>query len=158
MRLGHRFLPGCRVSATLRPPAWLPERPSHSTRSRRHSGGPLPLTGPSPRRSLPVVPSIRIEGTTARLRRDDRGISTGQGGAGEGIFDARIVPIRYGYGKSPPEVVQPHSSSRFGHFAPKVGWQVTGKGWPGDAGGRASERLVTGRRFLEPAASGVWEG
>jgi hypothetical protein len=50
------------------------------------------------------------------------------------------------------------SSSRFGHFAPKVGWQVTGKGWPGDAGGRASERLVTGRRFLEPAASGVWEG
>ena len=50
------------------------------------------------------------------------------------------------------------SSSRFGHFAPKVGWQVTGKGWPGDAGGRASERLVTGRRFLELAASGVWEG
>ena len=50
------------------------------------------------------------------------------------------------------------SSSRFGHFTPKVGRQVTGDGWPGDAGGRASERLVTGRRFLEPAASGVWEG
>ena len=50
------------------------------------------------------------------------------------------------------------SSSRFGHFAPKVGWQVTGDGWPGDAGGRASERLVTGRRSLEPAASGVLEG
>jgi len=50
------------------------------------------------------------------------------------------------------------SSSRFGHFIPKVGWQVTGDGWPGDAGGRARERLVTGRRFLEPAASGVLEG
>src|ERR1039458_3995283 len=50
------------------------------------------------------------------------------------------------------------SSSRFGHFTSKVGWQVTGDGWPGDAGGRASERLVPGRRFLEPAASGVWEG
>src|ERR1035441_254294 len=50
------------------------------------------------------------------------------------------------------------SSSRFGHFTSKVGRQVTGDGWPGDAGGRASERLVTGRRFLEPAASGVWEG
>jgi hypothetical protein len=50
------------------------------------------------------------------------------------------------------------SSSRFGHFTPKVGWQVTGDGWPGDASGRASERLVTGRRFLEPAASGVLEG
>src|ERR1019366_5053992 len=38
----------------------------------------------------------------------------------------------------------PASSSRFGHFTPKVGWQVTGDGWPGDASGRASERLVTG--------------
>jgi hypothetical protein len=27
-------------------PAWLPEKPSHSSRSPRHSGGPFPPTGP----------------------------------------------------------------------------------------------------------------
>jgi hypothetical protein len=32
------------VSATFHPPAWFPERPSHSSRSPRHSGGPFPLT------------------------------------------------------------------------------------------------------------------
>jgi hypothetical protein len=40
------------VSATLHPPVWLLEKPSHLSRSPRHSGGPFPLTGPYLPRSL----------------------------------------------------------------------------------------------------------
>ena len=58
-RLPPRSLPGSRVSATLHPSLWLPARPSHSSRSPRHSGGPFRSnkSGVSPwlRRSLAVA-------------------------------------------------------------------------------------------------------
>src|ERR1017187_1518459 len=57
-RLSPGSLPVFRVSATLHPPAWLTETPNHSSRSPRLSGRPSPPTGPSPPRSLAVVPLI----------------------------------------------------------------------------------------------------
>jgi hypothetical protein len=52
------------------------------------------------------------------LRRDSGGTPGGlqkyrhaaQGGAGEGSLGAMIIAIRFGYGKSLPEVVQPQTS------------------------------------------------
>ena len=57
-RPGPRSLPVFRVSVTLHHPAWFPEKPGHSSRNPRLSGGPFPPTGPSPPRSLAVVPLI----------------------------------------------------------------------------------------------------
>src|ERR1019366_8432046 len=59
-RLGPRSLPVFRVSGPFHHPAWLPEKPGHSSRNPRHSGGPLPLTCPSPPPSLTVGTRDRV--------------------------------------------------------------------------------------------------
>ena len=106
--IGPRSLSDFRVSVTLLAPAWLPEKPGPPSCGPRHSGGPFPLTGLFPPRSLPVVPLIPkqrqqvgrclgIRGTTGRLRGDYRGIGFRQGGAGEGSLGTMIIAIRHGY-------------------------------------------------------------
>ena len=58
-----------RVLATSPNPAWHPKPPSHWPPIPPTRPQTVPRAAPDPRRILAVVPSIRIEGTTARIRR-----------------------------------------------------------------------------------------
>ena len=88
--LGPHSSPGSCVSRTFQPLAWLPEKPG----TFRLTARILPGDSLEPRRG----PSIRIEGTTARLRRGSSGITEvsarGRGARGAEVLCSITPPLR----------------------------------------------------------------
>jgi hypothetical protein len=87
--LAASHLPPCRLSATARNPARLPKMTNFWPSILPNLHHTVLRAAPETRRRLAVVPSIRIEGTTARLRRGSGGAMEASAGDRGGYFTQR---------------------------------------------------------------------